>query len=145
MDKEKERLNAIKMQEDHNKMLDEFDRKRAEEWAAREARIQNAMGRMADTVLKKNNQAEKELEKRVLQYAEELDRKAAEREQNDKRAARQRDIDIKATLDQQLQEKRDKRDREMATNREYVAMVIARDEADKKEQRDKEKKTLHKL
>ena len=44
------------MQENHNKQLDEIDQRRAEDWAAREARIQNAMGRMADTVLKKNNQ-----------------------------------------------------------------------------------------
>jgi hypothetical protein len=47
-------------------MLEVQDKKRADEWAKREERIKNAMGRMADTVIKKNNDAEKELERRVL-------------------------------------------------------------------------------
>ncbi len=86
-------------------MLDIQDKKRADEWAAREARIQNAMGRMADTVLKKSNEAEKELERRAVAYALEKDRKAAEAERSKREAIKQRDITIKATLDHQLQEK----------------------------------------
>jgi hypothetical protein len=58
------------------------------------------MGKMADTVIKKNNQVEKDLEKRVLHYAEVRDRKEADREKKDKDAARRRDIEIRATLDQ---------------------------------------------
>jgi len=50
--------------------MDENDRKRAAEWAAKEKRIQDAMGRMADTVIKKGNQAEKELEQKLLKYAQ---------------------------------------------------------------------------
>lgn len=49
------------------------------------------MGRMADTVLKKSNAAEKELERRAVQYAIDLDQRK-EREENDKKEkARQRD------------------------------------------------------
>jgi len=43
--------------------LEKKEQRRAEEWAAREKRIQDAMGRMADTVIKKNNEAERELER----------------------------------------------------------------------------------
>ncbi len=44
-------------------MVEAQEKKRSEEWAAREAKISNAMSRMADTVLRKNNEAEKEMEK----------------------------------------------------------------------------------
>lgn len=40
------------------------------------------MGRMADTVLKKSNAAEKELERRAVQYAIELDEKKKKEEQD---------------------------------------------------------------
>lgn len=66
MEKEKEKLKQQKIIEEYNRMLDRQEKKRADEWAAREARIQNAMGRMADTVLRKNNDAERELERRVV-------------------------------------------------------------------------------
>ncbi len=51
------------MQEDYIKELERKEQKRADEWAAREAKIQDAMGRMADTVLKKSNEAEKAFER----------------------------------------------------------------------------------
>ena len=55
--------------------MDEQDKKRAKEWADREARIQAAMGRMADTVGKQNKEKEKQDDLRFLQYAQERDRK----------------------------------------------------------------------
>lgn len=42
-------------------------------------------------------------------------------------------MEIKKVLDQQLREKHELKERELQKNKEYVAMVIARDEADKKE------------
>lgn len=68
---------------------------RADEVAARENRIQKAMDKMADTVLKKSNAQEKELEQRVLHYAEERDRKAAAEDLRRKQKIRQRDNEIK--------------------------------------------------
>ena len=57
---------------------------------------------MADTVLKKNNEAEKLVEKRSLQYALEKEKNVEMAENQKKRAMRQRDIEIKRTLDQQI-------------------------------------------
>ena len=57
---------------------------------------------MADTVLKKNDEAEKLMEKRSLQYALENEKKEEMAENKKKQAIRQRDIDIKRTLDQQI-------------------------------------------
>lgn len=54
---------------------------------------------MADTVLKKNNEAEKAIERRALQYALEKDKREELAEKKKKQASRQRDIDIKRTLD----------------------------------------------
>ena len=57
------------------------------------------MDRMAGTVLKKSNAAEKELELRILRAAEARDKKLAEEEQRKKEQMRKRDQDIKLTLD----------------------------------------------
>ena len=94
---DKERQNKII--EDYNKMVEQQEKKRADEWAAREQRIKNAMNRMADTVLKKSNKQEKELEARVVQYANERDRAAEEREKQKKENNKKRDEEVKRTLD----------------------------------------------
>ena len=82
-----------------NHQADLQDRKRAQEWAAREKRIQDAMGRMADTVLKKSNAAEKEVERRAIQHAMQRDRENEDKEKAQKEAARRRDQEIKVKLD----------------------------------------------
>lgn len=46
------------------------------------------MSKMADTVLKKSNAAEKEQEKRFIQYALEKDKREEQREKDKKMAAR---------------------------------------------------------
>ena len=55
------------MIKEHEKKLDEQAQKRAKEWQDREDKIKNAMSRMADTVVKKGNAAEKEMERRLIQ------------------------------------------------------------------------------
>ena len=100
------------------------------------------MGRMAETVLKKSNAAEKEVERRVMAQALERERKAEADEKHKKEAARQRDLDVRATLEKQLQEKRDLKQKELAENRKFIDMVLARDEADRKEQKEKQQKTF---
>lgn len=124
-EKEADRQLQIKLQEDYIKELDRKDKQRADEWAAREAKIQNAMNKMAETVLKKSNAAEKELERRVIQYAEEREKKAAADEKSRKQKVKQRDIEVKQTLDKQMEEKRKIKAQEFAKNKEYVAKVIA--------------------
>ena len=47
-------------------MLDKQDKQRADEWAAREERIQKIMGRMGD-VYKKTDHAEREQDRRTLE------------------------------------------------------------------------------
>lgn len=113
IDKEKERLHAIKLQELYVQEQDRKDQQRADEWAARENRIQQAMNKMADTVIKKSNEAEKNFEKQLLRQAEERDNRAEKDEKRRKDKARQRDIDIKKILDQQLREKQDLKNKEM--------------------------------
>lgn len=89
------------------------------------------MNKMADTVIKKSNEAEKNFEKQLLRQAEERDNRAEKDEKRRKDKARQRDIDIKKILDQQLREKQDLKNKEMIQNKNYVAQVIANDERDK--------------
>lgn len=83
---------------ENEKRLDEQQNKRAAQWEERENKIKNAMSRMADTVVKKNNQAEKEMEKRLISQALERDKKDDQRDKQKKEAAFQRDLDIRRTL-----------------------------------------------
>jgi hypothetical protein len=82
------------------------------------------MGRMADTVLKKSNAAEKELERRAVQYAIELDEKKKREEKDKVDKARRRDQEIKYTLDKQIDEKKKQREMELENNKKYIEMVI---------------------
>ena len=87
------------MIEEYNKHMDEVEKKRIQEWSDREARIQNAMGRMAETIIKKSNDAEKEFEIRLLENAKKIDKMAEEREKKKKNETRNREIEVKKVLD----------------------------------------------
>lgn len=63
------------MIKEHEKKLDEQAKKRAKEWQDREDKIKNAMSRMADTVVKKGNAAEREMERRLMQQQLEKEKK----------------------------------------------------------------------
>ena len=79
-EKEQERDKQNKAIEEYNRMLDEQDKKRAAEWAEREQRMQNAMGRMAETVGKKNQDKQRAEDLRFVQQELEKDREAEERD-----------------------------------------------------------------
>ena len=83
------------------------------------------MSKMADTVLKKSNAAEKELENRVLTAAMERDEKAAKEDERRKNYFMDRNRDIKKTLDRQMEEKKKLKEIENQKNKEYVALVIS--------------------
>lgn len=79
------------------------------------------MAKMADTVLKQSNAAEKEIEERVLHYANEKDKRAEAEENRRKRYMLDRNKEIKKTLDRQLEEKNKLKQIENLKNKEYVA------------------------
>jgi hypothetical protein len=64
------------------------------------------MNKMADTVIKKNNEAEKELERRVMKYQSEKEERDRQMEIKKKEAMRKRYEEIKNKLDIQIQEKK---------------------------------------
>lgn len=134
-DQEKEK--AVQMIAENEKRQDEVAKKRQEEWNKREQKIKDAMGRMADTVLKKSNEAEKAMEKRALQYALEKDKREEQAEKKKKQAMRQRDIEVKRTLDQQINERNQIKAEEMEKNKVYIQMVLDRDELDNKNKKEK--------
>lgn len=103
------------------------------------------MDRMADTVIKRNNNAELELERRVMQYAMDREQKIVEEENKKKESIKKRDEEIKKVLQRQLEEKLQRKEIEAENNKQYVKMIIERDELDKKEQREKEKRNHAKM
>lgn len=100
---------------------------------------------MADTVLKKSNAAEKEAEMRALQYAMERDKRAEAEDNRRKKHVMDRNIEIKQTLDRQMQEKKQLKEHELIKNKEYVAQIIAKDDNDKANDKEQEKKNLQKM
>jgi|TARA_B110000285_G_C15099950_1_gene604395 hypothetical protein len=68
------------MIKEHEKKLDEQAKKRAKEWQDREDKIKNAMSRMADTVVKKGNAAEREMERRLMQQQLEKEKRDENKE-----------------------------------------------------------------
>ena len=117
-------------------MLEEQDKKRAAEWAAREQRIQNAIGRMAETVGKKNQEKQRQEDLRYLQQEKEKDRKAEEKEKEKKDKAFQRETEVRQALAVQMEEKRKQREDEQNENKKFVQMVIDTDNRHKQEQAD---------
>lgn len=94
-EREQEREKQNKAIEEYNRMLDEQDKKRAAEWAEREQRIQNAMGRMAETVGKRNEEQQRAEDQRFMLQEQEKDRKAAEREKQKKEEAFKRETEVR--------------------------------------------------
>lgn len=81
---DEDKLRAQQMIKEHEKKLDEQAKKRAKEWQDREDKIKNAMSRMADTVVKKGNAAEREMEKRLMQQQLEKEQRDQDKEKQKK-------------------------------------------------------------
>ena len=65
--------------EDYNKILDQQEKQRAEEFEKREKKIRDAMNRMGD-VKKKSDKAEKEFEMKILKESIKNDQIAEDNE-----------------------------------------------------------------
>eukprot|EP00347_Sterkiella_histriomuscorum_P005983 403354521 len=137
-DKEKERDRDNKMLEEYNKLLEQQEKKRADEWNQRENRIQSLMNKMADTVVKRSNQAEKEVENRVMRY--QLDKEERDRlaDQKKKEQMRRKHQEIKEKLDQQMNEKKKQKEHESFVNDDYMKKWIDITEKDANERKQKE-------
>lgn len=133
-ERERERDQENKTIEEYNKMIEKQELKRQGEWKAREEKIATFMNRMADTVVKRSNEAEKELERRVVQYQIEKEQKDAMNEQRKKMEAEQRLRDIKKQLDKQVYEKKTAKVLENQANEQYMKkwMDMADQEAHKR-------------
>lgn len=64
------------------------------------------MNKMADTVVKRSNEQEKEIERRVMKYQTEKEERDKLDEQKRIEAMRKRQLEIKDRLDQQVIEKK---------------------------------------
>lgn len=93
-DKERERQLENQAIEAYNRMLELQEQKRLREWKAREEKMQGFMNRMADTV-QKSNDAERELERRVMQYQVEKEHNDQLKEDKKKEDARRKLTDIR--------------------------------------------------
>lgn len=92
---------------------------------------------MADTV-KKSNEAERELERRVMHYQVEKEQKDALLDDRKKEEARRKLIEIKKTLDTQVQERRLQKDHEHFVNEVYMQKWMQMAEEDNSKRKQKE-------
>lgn len=84
---------------------------------------------MADTVVKKGNAAEKEMERRLVQQQLEKEKRDEEREKQKKEQAFQRDMDIRKTLSKQIEEKENMKKQQMEDNKKFIQMVLDQDQS----------------
>ena len=97
------------------------------------------MERMGD-VVKKNNNAEKLLEDRIMREAIQKGKLDELREKKQRDDARARDIALIASLDEQMKIKQKQEDFEKKQNAVYIKMVIDQDERDKRNQKNADEK-----
>lgn len=95
-------------------------------------------------VYKKSNKAELELEHRIMREQMEKDKRDEQRERKQREQARQRDIAVKKSLDEQIQFKYKQKEHELIENQKFIQMVISQDERDKRDQLESEKKAKEK-
>lgn len=144
-EKEEDRKKNQKMIEDYNKAQEAVEKKRAQEIADKEARIQKIMGSMGENL--KNNDAEKQRaeDRRFLQAVTQKEKEAVEKEKKKREDAFQRDLEVRKMLAIQMEEKRKIHADEQDENKKYVQMVIDIDNKHKQEQADKIKKQQEKM
>jgi hypothetical protein len=88
-DKEKQRLEDIRAQEEYTRMLEKQEQDRANEFKARENRAQEFMNRMADTVIRKMDDKQREEEDKIRRY--ETEKEMRERLEDERRFKRMKD------------------------------------------------------
>lgn len=114
--------------------MDLQEQKRTEEWEQRLSKIQNAMSRMADVVVKKNEEQQRKEDQRFIQYANEKDRIEIEKEQKQKQQFLDKENEIKKALDNQIEQKRKMKADEIIEDKHYVQMVTETDKRHKMEE-----------
>ena len=120
---EVEKQKQIELMEEYNRRMDLEDEKRAKEKADRHERIQKIMNRMGD-VVKKSDAAEREFDRKILRDQLQKDKQAAEAERKVMELSRQRNRQIKVSLDAQIEEQRKVREMELKDRQEYIQQVI---------------------
>ena len=80
---------------EYNKTLEMQELKRTQDVQKREERIQSLMSKMADAVVKRNNDIEKEVEKRVMRYQTEKEEKDQHQEDKKKQLMKRKYEDIR--------------------------------------------------
>ena len=108
------------MLEDYNRLLEAQDQKRAEEWKNREERIKEKMSKMADTVVKRQDEANREMDRKTLQYQEQLEKQKAQEEESRKAQASKKMLDVKKHLDIQMMERQQLKQHEAHANVEFM-------------------------
>jgi hypothetical protein len=93
--KENDKIKENQAIEEYNKLIEKQEQRRAQEWQQREQRIQDLMSKMADTVVKRSNDQEKELERRVMRYQYEKEERDMQQEIKKKEEMRKKHEEIK--------------------------------------------------
>mmetsp|Transcript_6278 Transcript_6278/g.6163 ORF Transcript_6278/g.6163 Transcript_6278/m.6163 type:complete len:503 (-) Transcript_6278:33-1541(-) len=120
--KEQERQNDVNSMEDYARMLDRQEQDRLNEIKAREERQQQLMARMADTVLKEQDQRNKEEDLMLLKQIEEKER--LERLEDERRFQRQQiqKEELRKYLDQQVEDKKKRKVADKMNHEEQADM-----------------------
>eukprot|EP01022_Parablepharisma_sp_SALTPOND_P019043 TRINITY_DN31_c1_g1_i3.p3 TRINITY_DN31_c1_g1~~TRINITY_DN31_c1_g1_i3.p3 ORF type:complete len:545 (-),score=114.54 TRINITY_DN31_c1_g1_i3:3860-5494(-) len=139
-EKRKEHEVEKEMIRKHQKMLEEQEKKRFEEFKAKEARIQAFLKLTADTVVKDDEMKRKEEEQKLIKNLIEREQKERQEEENKKRLWKEKERSMKSYLDSQVKEKREMLAMEKDRNKEIAKIW----ESKAKEHLEKEKVEVEK-
>eukprot|EP00347_Sterkiella_histriomuscorum_P016776 403351895 len=149
MQKDKQR---IVEKDEENKMLEQIkqlaldeERKRQELWEAREKKMEQAVNRMANTVVKKQEEQEKMIEQKVKKYEDEKEERDRNEEERRKEAMRMKNEQLKIALQEQLQQKILMKQEEQRQNEEYMRQWIGMGDQETKKIKSDERQRQIKL
>ncbi len=107
-DRERQRQEDIRAQQEYTRMLEKQEQDRADEFASRERRAQDFMNKMADTVIKKMDDRQRDEDLKIQRY--EMEKEMRDRLEDERRmkAVRDRQNQTREFLNKQMDEKKNR-------------------------------------
>ena len=129
--------------EEYSQRVKDLEIKRAQEMAQREERIQKLMNNMSDNVLRKSNDAEKELERRAVLFQLEKEQFDSMLEEKKKVELKRKNEEIRQSLFMQVQEKQKQKENELYATDDYMKKWS--EQLEQEENRRKDLENKHKI
>ncbi|CDW77094.1 UNKNOWN [Stylonychia lemnae] len=139
-----EKLKENEMIEKLKQQAELEEKKRQEEWNQREKKIEQSMNRLANTVIKKKEENDKQLELKIKQYEEQKHRLESIEEEKRQAILQKNNEQLRKALKDQLDERQQLKKQEFIQNEEFMRQWINMGEEEQMKIKEEEKRRLSK-